>query len=255
MEAVLQTWSPTELKAECQKRGMAQYGNKAQLIQRILDNIPGKRKPGPKPGPKPGGLDKIISKSKTLTSIAQRTASQAGDKAASAAKTRKALLGLGVTDKKAQANAPAAIKTLPIKLDVKHMKSLGLCDMEEDTDANGNTVYKYKYAASSKMSGKTKAAPKSKPAAVEEEVVVVDDDASESGSERSDDLMDNDTFNQYKEKLASRLEDRRMPNKLLVDFIKVYDPGQKLAGVDKADLAKRAVEQLMYETDAEEDEE
>ncbi len=44
MEAVLMTWSTKDLKAECQKNGMAQYGDKSQLIQRILDNIPGKRR-------------------------------------------------------------------------------------------------------------------------------------------------------------------------------------------------------------------
>ena len=81
-----------------------------------------------------------------------------------------------------------------------------------------------------------------------------DDTASESGSERSDDLMNNDTFQEYKSNLASRLGTERMPKKLLVKLIKVYDPNQDLSGVDKPGLAERLVEQLMYETDEEEDE-
>ena len=44
-----------------------------------------------------------------------------------------------------------------------------------------------------------------------------------------------------------------MPKKLLVELIKAFDPDQKVSGADKAELSERAVEQLMYETDGEEE--
>ena len=65
--------------------------------------------------------------------------------------------------------------------------------------------------------------------------------------------MDDETFQEYQGKLAARLADRRVPKKLLIDLIKAFDPDQKLSGADKAELSERAVEQLMYETDGEEE--
>ena len=49
MEAVLKTWPLKDLQAKCMKHGMAKHGSKEMIIKRILENIPGKRKPGPKP--------------------------------------------------------------------------------------------------------------------------------------------------------------------------------------------------------------
>lgn len=42
---VLKSWSISELKTQCEKKGIAHYGAKAELIQRIVDNILSKRKP------------------------------------------------------------------------------------------------------------------------------------------------------------------------------------------------------------------
>ena len=209
MEAVLKTWKHKELQHECMKNGMAISGTKPMLIKRIVENIPGKRKPGQKP------------------------------KAA-------------IAKKKVTSKVTSAIKSYPIELDKKQMDALGLFKVGKDQDANGNTVYKY-----------AKLNPCAFKAPVAE--IVCDDDcddgdsdycdsASQSGSERSDDLMDDTTFNKWKEKLASRLDTQRMPRTLLVKLIKVYDPKQKLLGVDKTDLVEALVEQLMYETDDEEDE-
>ena len=257
MEAILDTWSVKDLKAECQKHGMAQYGDKSKLIQRILDKIPGKRKPGPKPG---------VSKS----AIAKKTSG----KEEFAMKQRKALVALGITDKKAQdieiakrwakqsttTTASAVnIKTYPIKLDQKHMNSLGLTLVGQSKDALGNTVFKYKSTKTTPAKTLAKTPAKTTPAKVvsveedEEEEQELDDDGSDFGSERSDDLMDDDTFKEYQEKLAARLADRRVPKKLLIDIIKAFDPEQKLSGADKTELSERAVEQLMYETDDEQE--
>lgn len=223
MEAVLKSWKKEELQQECMKNGMAISGNKEMLIKRIMKNIPGKCKPGPKPK-------------------------------------------AGIAKKATSAKVTSAIKTFPIQLEKKHMESLGLYNVGEDEDANGNTVFKYaklnpcafklnpcafKPPAAAMGTKQYSSKPPCKPRSSSDND---DDTASESGSERSDDLMNNDTFQEYKSNLASRLGTERMPKKLLVKLIKVYDPNQDLSGVDKPGLAERLVEQLMYETDEEEDE-
>ena len=210
MDAVLNTWAVKDLKAECAKHGMAQFGSKKVLIQRILDNIPGKRKPGPKPG---------IAK-----------------KATSATKT-------------------SGLKSYPIKLGQTQMTSLGLAFVGQGKDGNGNAIFKYKPVGTAKKAD-SKPVPKKMSTLIDDaddDEDEVDDDGSECGSERSDDLMDGDTFQEYQDRLVDRLADRRVPKKLLVELIKAFDPEQKLSSADKTELAERAVEQLMYETEDEEE--
>ena len=81
-----------------------------------------------------------------------------------------------------------------------------------------------------------------------------DDDSGSECSERSDDMLDDADHQDFFKTIALRLGKEHSAPELEALILK-YDPEARLSGASKTELEERAAEQLMYETETEDEDE